>query len=105
MDMATALATAARKARTNPREVIQHLDRVSRSRALTDQESRDLEKAIRAQSRSQPSTQTAWCPALDRRVIALVEEGKTFAEIGAALALTRGAVMNRYYRIRQGKAA
>lgn len=100
MDMQTALATAARKVRTDPREVIQHLDAVSRSRALTDQESCDLEKAIKQVAKLEDRTRnTIWTEQLDKRLIAMRREDRPFNLIAEALGVTLKAAQNRYYRL------
>lgn len=100
MDMQAALNVAARKARTDPREVIQHLDAVSRERALTDQESYELERAIKQVDRlNDRSRNTIWTERLDNRLIALRRDGAPFALCAEALGVSLKAAQNRFYKL------
>lgn len=100
MDMQAALNTAARKARTDPREVIQHLETIGRTRALTDQESHDLEKAIKQVDRiNDRSRNTVWTDQLENRLVALRRDGKPFALIAEELGITLKVAQNRFYRL------
>jgi len=77
------------------------LDALSRRRALTENESIEMERCIREIDRRKPKTvKPDWTPSKDARLIELRSRGETFPRIGAALGTTERAVAGRVSRLR-----
>lgn len=61
-----------------------------------------LQKLNRVSQNKQASMRFKWTPAATERLLALKQDGYTYAEIGKKMGITKGAVRNKLYRIRQG---
>lgn len=108
MDMATALREAGRKARRmTTREEYTHLDNLSRTRALTPEETTRLHRAIKIIDHPQalkPHTPratpfTAWTSAMDTQLCALRRDRKPFSLIAKIMGLSKNAVACRWHRL------
>ena len=108
-DMATALATAARKERganhqapSNYKATIARLDAISRTRALTDAETDDLERAIKCERQAKGcGPRSSWTPERDRLMLDMRASGAKGRDIAAKLGLTVRSVEMRARRLRQ----
>ena len=63
-----------------------------------------LQKLIRASQNKQASMRFEWTPAATERLLALKQDGYTYSEIGKKMGITKGAVRNKLYRIKQDNA-
>ena len=109
MDMATALAAAARKERSasgkapgNYKATIARLDAISRTRALTDAETDELERAIKCERQANGcGPRSSWTPERDRLMLDMRASGAKGRDIAAKLGLTVRSVEMRARRLRQ----
>nr|WP_293854404.1 hypothetical protein [Sphingomonas sp. SCN 67-18] len=82
-----------------PTETFARLDALSRTRALTDAESRELEWAIKEIDRKDERV-PFWTRDRDSRLMAALYNGKTLRETVDMLGCTKGMVAGRYSRLR-----
>jgi hypothetical protein len=89
----------------NPSVIISHLDALSRLRALTDAESKSLERAIKEEMRlsSVLGQRTLgfrpWTATEDQNLLTMVREGKTFRQAGEALDRSLASCSSRFQRL------
>lgn len=77
------------------------LDALSRTRALTEDESIEMERCLREIDRRKPKTvKPDWTASKDARLIEMRNRGETFPRIGSALGTTDRAVAGRVSRLR-----
>lgn len=77
------------------------LDALSRTRALTEGESIEMERCLREIDRRKPKTvKPDWTASKDARLIEMRRRGDTWPRIGSALGTTERAVAGRVSRLR-----
>lgn len=78
------------------------LDALSRTRALTEAESRSLARAIKLIDRQSTRKGSArgWTPELDRQFLAAIASGCKIGEAAEMIGKTRNAGCGRYRRLR-----
>lgn len=103
MRMEAALAEAARKARhCGYKETIARLDALSRTRALTDSETDELERAIKCERQAKGcGPRSSWTPERDQTMLAMRADGAKGRDIAAKLGLSVRSVEMRARRLRQ----
>lgn len=103
MRMEAALAEAARKARhCGYKETIARLDAISRTRALTNAETDDLERAIKCERQANGcGPRSSWTPERDRTMLEMRARGLKGRDIANHLGLSVRSVEMRARRLRQ----
>lgn len=103
MRMEAAIAEAARKARhCGYKETITRLDALSRTRALTDAETDDLERAIKCERQANGcGPRSSWTPERDQAMPEMRAKGTKGRDIAAKLGLSVRSVEMRARRLRQ----
>lgn len=108
MNMEEALNVAARKARRmTTREEFVYLDNLSRTRALTPEETTRLHRAIKIIDHPKAHKgggksglpNTAWTSAKDTQLCALRRERKSFPPIAKIMGVTAPAAASRWHRL------
>lgn len=101
MNVEQALKEAGRKARlVTAIDTVAILDAVSRKRALTDEESVRLERAIYQAERAPNPERLYWTAAMDRRLLDMRQRGVKYAVIAAELGVTVKSAEVRASRLR-----
>lgn len=80
-------------------DVYNHYNALSQERALTEPESRALERAIRELDRVGTVKYGPWTEYEDARLRLLKRQGQSFEQIAATLHRTKNSCANRYTRI------
>jgi DNA-binding NarL/FixJ family response regulator len=75
--------------------IIEALTRLGRHRALKDDESNWLERAVRKQTRAEGRKRPYWTTAMDSRLSRMLRRGKKVPEIAEAMDKTQGAIWSR----------
>ena len=103
MRMEAALAEAVRKARhCGYKETIARLDALSRTRALTDIETDELERAIKCERQANGcGPRSSWTPERDQVMLDLRAQGAKGRDIAVKLGLSVRSVEMRARRLRQ----
>ncbi len=93
---------AARKARlVSAIDTVAILDALSRKRALTEEESRRLERAIYLADHAPQKERFYWTVQMDRKLMDMRQRGVKFAEIAAELGVTAKSAEIRMSRLRK----
>lgn len=96
------IAEAGRKARlVSAIDTVAILDALSRKRALTDEESRRLERAIYLADHAPQKERFYWTVQMDRKLMDMRQRGVKFAEIAAELGVTAKSAEIRMSRLRK----
>ncbi len=80
-------------------EVFHHYDTISRRRALTESESRALERAVRQLDRIGCVKYTDWTQAEDEKLMSMKQAGRSYTEIGAALGRSKPSCSYRHRKL------
>ena len=98
----SAVNEAGRKARlVNAIDTVAILDALSRKRALTEEESRRLERAIYLADHDPQKERFYWTVQMDRKLLDMRQRGVKFAEIAAELGVTAKSAELRMSRLRK----
>ena len=98
----SALDEAPRKARlVSAIETVAILDALSRKRALTEEESRRLERAIYLADHAPQKERFYWTAQMDRTLLDMRQRGVKFAEIATELGVTAKSAEIRMSRLRK----
>lgn len=105
MNMADALKEAARKVRVqNAASIVADLDSLSRERALTEQETARLARAI-SQDRISGHRRYYWTAEMDQQLLTMLRSKVRVADIAAKIGVSLKAAEMRAWRLRKSGVA